>query len=222
MDSNLTLNPQKCVFLKEIEFWGTIFNEHGVKPNPAKVEAFKDLEPPRNKSDLVSFLCRMQSNADFIPSFSQKAAKFKWTTTHQQSFTYLIDSFKKNVLLNYFDTTKEVYIFTDAHVSGYGAMLAQGPSMESSKPIDLASKSTNQAEKHYSQIDLEAMCIDFALRKFRNYLLGSPHTVQVATDHKPLVSIFNGKRTGSIRTERIKLRHQDIQFNVVYQQGKLK
>ena len=39
------------------------------------------------------------------------------------------------------------------------------------------------------------------------------------TDHKPLVSIFNGKRKGSFRTERIKLRNQDIDFRVQYQKG---
>ena len=42
----------------------------------------------------------------------------------------------------------------------------------------------------------------------------------MSTDHKPLCSVFNGNRTGSIRTERIKLRHQDIRIKVIYQQGK--
>ena len=40
------------------------------------------------------------------------------------------------------------------------------------------------------------------------------------TDHKPLCSIFDGTCHGSIRTERIKLRHQDIRFQVEYQPGK--
>ena len=30
------------------------------------------------------------------------------------------------------------------------------------------------------------------------------------------LSVFNGKRNGSIRTERIKLRHQDIRFSLQY------
>ncbi len=36
-----------------------------------------------------------------------------------------------------------------------------------------------------------------------------------------LCSIFNGKRQRSIRTERVKLRHQDIRFTVAYQRGKI-
>ena len=64
------------------------------------------------------------------------------------------------------------------------------------------------------------MALDYGLRRFRNYIAGAPHEVVLVTDHKPLESVFNGTRKGSIRTERIKMRHQDIQFQVVYQKGK--
>ena len=53
------------------------------------------------------------------------------------------------------------------------------------------------------------------------HLLGSPDETTVVTDHKPLCGIFNGNRPGSIRTERIKMHHQDIRFHVEYQKGKL-
>ncbi|CAB3984514.1 Retrovirus-related Pol poly from transposon [Paramuricea clavata] len=106
--------------------------------------------------------------------------------------------------------SKPTFIFTDAHTTGLGAMLAQGDTPES-----------NNKQGRYPQIDLEALGIDFALRRFRNYILGSPTDIQVITDHKPLCSIFNGNRKGSIRTERIKLRHQDIRFTVIYQCGKV-
>ena len=64
------------------------------------------------------------------------------------------------------------------------------------------------------------MAVDLALRRSRNYLVGAPDFINVITDHKPLCSVFNGNRTGSIRTQRIKLRHQDIRIKVIYQQGK--
>ena len=115
---------------------------------------------------------------------------------------------------------KSIYLFIDAHVTGLGAILAQGNSIDTAKPVVIASRTTNPAERKYPQVDLEAMSLDFALRRFRNYIVGAPEVVTVVTDHKPLCSIFNGKRKGSIRTERIKLRHQDIRFEVLYQKGK--
>ena len=98
-------------------------------------------------------------------------------------------------------------------------MLAQGDSVRAAKPVAVASRTTNAAEKKYPQLDLEATGLDSGLRQFRHYLVGAPYTVSVVTDHKPLCSIFNGNRQGSIRTDRIKMRHQDIRFKVQYQKG---
>jgi len=145
---------------------------------------------------------------------------FKWDAAHQTEFDYLIQTFRKDTLLRYFDMGKQTFLFTDAHITGLGAILAQGENVNSAKPIVFASRTTSSAEKRYPQIDLEATAVDFGLRRFRNYLVGAPETVHVITDHKPLCPIFNGNRTGSIRTERIRLRHQDIRFKVTYQQGK--
>ena len=132
-----------------------------------------------------------------------------------------MEGFKKSTLLQYFDMSKQTFIFTNAHQTGVGAMLAQGDSVENARPLTIASRTTNSSEKRYPQIDLEALDIGFALRRFRNYIVGSSTKVQVITNHQPLCAIFNGKRQGSIRTERIKLRHQGIRFTVTYQKGKI-
>ena len=93
----------------------------------------------------------------------------------------------------------KVFIFADAHITGLGAILAQGKDIQSARPVAVASRTTTNAEKRYPQLDLEAMSVDFGLRRFRNYVLGAPETVTVTTDHRPLCSIFSGSRTGSIR-----------------------
>ena len=100
-------------------------------------------------------------------------------------------------------------------------MLAQGNSISDAKPVAIASRSTSVAERNYSQLDIEAASFDFGLKRFREYLVGSPTIIKVVTDHKPLVPIFNGRRNGSIRTQRIKYNHQDIPFLVEYQKGSL-
>ena len=227
--ANLTLNKKKCIFGKsEIKFWGMLFTSEGVKPDPEKVKVLENISPPKDKDELKSFICMMQSNSDFIPNFSKKVALlrtllnekiFCWTHLHQKTFDNILNDFKENILLSYFDMELPTYIFTDAHVTGLGAILYQGKTFENLKPVAIASRCTNKAEKNYAQIDLEAMAIDFALRRFRSYLVGSPNKTVIITDHSPLISIFNGKRSGSIRTERIKLRHQDIRFIADYQKG---
>ena len=231
-EAGITLNAKKCTFGKpEIKFWGLIISKDGIRTDPNKVAALDGIDRPKTKEELISFICMMQSNADFIPNFAKEVAvlrdlnkndkKFEWEEKHQKAFENLISKFKKETLLQYFDTNKQTYLFTDAHQSGFGVMLAQGECIEKAKPVALASRTTNKAEKHYPQIDLEAMGIDLGLRRFRNYIIGAPKKLIVVTDHQPLCSIFNGNRKGSIRTERIKLRHQDVDFEVIYQKGKI-
>ena len=71
--ANLTLNPKKCSFAKTgIAFWGMIFSSSRVRPDFEKIEALENLPPPKNKSELKSFICMMQSNSDFIPNFSKR------------------------------------------------------------------------------------------------------------------------------------------------------
>ena len=116
--AGLILNPEKCHFGKtEINFWGLLIGEKGVKPDPGKVEALHHITPPNSKEELISFLCMMQSNADFIPNFSQKSSNlremtracinFKWDQDHQKEFDYLIQAFRKDTLLRYFDMGKQ-------------------------------------------------------------------------------------------------------------------
>ena len=73
-------------------------------------------------------------------------------------------------------------------------------------------------EARYPQLYLEALAVDYGLRRFRFYLVGGPQ-VTVFTDHKPLVSIFRNFRKGSSRTEKINLRHQDLQYKVLWNEG---
>ena len=94
---------------------------------------------------------------------------------HQKAFDNILNNFKDSLLLSYFDILLPTYIFTDAHITGLGAILYQGENFENLKPVATASRCTNKAEENYAQIDLEAMAIDFALRRFRSCLVGSPN-----------------------------------------------
>ena len=70
-----TLNPEKCSFTnKEINFWGMIFSADGMRPDPVKVDALDFITARTNKDDLLSCLCMMQPNSDFIENVAQKAA----------------------------------------------------------------------------------------------------------------------------------------------------
>ena len=206
-----------------------IISDKGIMPDPNKVSALHHATRPQSKEEIMSFLCMVQSNSMFIPNLARKTVhmreltlkhkKFIWSKKCHQEFDSLKAAFTNDALLRFFDPEINTYIFVDAHLTGLSAILSQGETAEQARPIALASRSTTPVERRYGQIDLEALSVDFGLRRFRQYIVGGPE-VKLITDHKPLVSIFKNTRKGSVRSDRIKLRHQDINYCVTWQAGK--
>ena len=184
----------------------------------------------KRKEDVPSFLSLLQIHSKFIPQFSKltsniralqkKGAKFQWTDTHQKEFDVIKEYIQDATTLSFYDPEKPTFIFVDASREGLGAIIAQGKNINNTDVIAFASRTTSPIEKGYPQIDLEAMAVDFGLRRFREYCVGAK-AIKVVTDHRPLKAIFANKRLGSIRIDRAKLRHQDIDYKVIWRPGKL-
>ena len=58
--------------------------------------------------------------------FLNSKERFKWTRSYQMVFHKLLQEFRKDTLLTYFDINKKTFIFTDAHKTDLGVILAQG------------------------------------------------------------------------------------------------
>ena len=58
----------------------------------------------------------------------------------------------------------------------------------SEKPIGFTSRTLNQAERGYSQLDKEGLAIVFGVKRFHQYLYG--RKFEIVTDHKPLLGLF--------------------------------
>ena len=169
----------------------------------------------------------VRANADFIPNLAhmtanmreltKKDVKFMWTEIHNNEFNNVKKAFNNSVLLRHYDITKTTFVIVDAHISGLSAVLAQGETMDSAKPVALASRSTTPVEQKYDQLSLEALAIDFGLRRFNHYLVGAPKII-VITDHKPLEAIWKRLRPWQVpfRIERIQLRHQHINYEIIW------
>ena len=225
----MTLNPEKCIIsASEIPWWGMIISNNGVSPDPSKVAALKHMTPPATKDEVKSLFCMLQSNKNFIPHLARKTihirnllkkeTEFAWTESCHKEFKQIKEKFSQDILLRHFDPELETEIHVDAHQSGLSAILMQVDKKGDKNMVGVASRATTVVEARYPQIDLESLAVDFGLRRYRFYIAGGPQ-VAVITDHKPLRSIFKNMRKGSVRSERIKLRHQDIDYTVIWEKG---
>jgi hypothetical protein len=90
----------KCDFwLEEVAFLGHVLTSEGITVDPAKIEAVKEWEQPRNVTDIRSFLGLAGYYRRFIENFSKiakpmtnllkKTNEFEWTPECKHSFQTL-------------------------------------------------------------------------------------------------------------------------------------
>ncbi|CAB4002610.1 Hypothetical predicted protein [Paramuricea clavata] len=77
-NSGLKLNPEKCfIKQKQIKFYGIICNEEGIKRDPSKVSALKQMTKPRDRRELQTFLELATYMGPFIPNLSSITAPLR-------------------------------------------------------------------------------------------------------------------------------------------------
>ncbi|KAL0892417.1 hypothetical protein ABMA27_015532 [Loxostege sticticalis] len=200
--NGMKLKKSKCSFLvEEVRYLGYIISKDGVKVDPDKVEAIVRIPRPEDITQLRSFLGIVNFYAKFVKNIStilfplykllKKGVTWKWSKDSEMAFNKI-----KNILtsaegLAHYDPSKPLTLTCDASAKGIGGVLTQRARGGAERPVVFASRALTDAEKHYSQIDREALAIVFCLQKLHQYLYGRRFTLR--TDHKPLVSIFGPK-----------------------------
>ncbi|KAK3749040.1 hypothetical protein QZH41_005695 [Actinostola sp. cb2023] len=228
-DNHITLNAKKCEFNKtSLEFFGFVFSDGGMKPDPKKVEDIQNLEPPTNVKELRSVLGMTGYSSRFIQDYAtitaplreltHKNSSWNWTTTHQEAFETLKEKLQSAPALAYFDISKSTEIAVDASPVGLGAILTQKDENGHSHVIAYGSRSLTKTEQNYSQTEREVLAIVWGCEHYHLYCYGKALTV--FTDHKPLTSTFNNPLSKPTpRIERWSLRLQPYQPNIVYAPG---
>ena len=114
-------------------FFGHVFSENGLSPDPKKVEALQRVAPPTNVSEVRSLLSSAAFCSRFIKDFAVitkplrqltcKGVKWQWSEVEQQSFESLKAALSVKTTLAYYDPQKATSIFVDGSPVGLGAVL---------------------------------------------------------------------------------------------------
>ncbi|XP_031335233.1 uncharacterized protein K02A2.6-like [Photinus pyralis] len=198
-----TLQTQKCqLFTSEVKFLGQIISEHGLKPDPNKIDCIRRMPIPTNISELRSFLGAINFYGKFIHKMSQlrgpldvllkKNTTWYWTPDQQSAFDKLKEVLQSDLLLTHYDPLLPIIVAADASNQGIGAVIMHELPNKSRKAIFHSSRTLTETEKKYSQIEKEALGLIYAVTKFHKYIFGRHFTLE--TDHKPLLHIFGNKK----------------------------
>ena len=229
-DANVTLNEEKCAFSqRRIHFLGYILDENGIRPDPDKTAAVKNMNTPKSVTELRRFMGMVNHLGKFSPRIATIGEPLRaclstknawtWGPDQDQAFTAIKEELTKPTILALYDPTRETKVSADASSYGLGAVLLQLHG-EDWRPITYASQVMSAAERHYAQIEKEALAATWACEKFRTYLLGLDFTIE--TDHKPLVPLLTTKCLSALppRIIRFRLRLSHFSYTVIHVPGK--
>ena len=231
-DNGITLSKSKFEVGTSVNFAGYTISANGVSADKEKIRAISDFPTPKNVKDIRSFLGLANQLAEFVFELAsasnplrkllKKNVPFTWTEEEEKSFAKVKEILTSTPVLNLFDVKKETILLTDAsNLYGLGYALVQIDPKDPKKKFNLircGSRSVSDTESRYAPIELEALAIEWAIRRSKIYLLGSNFKVQ--TDHKPLVGIFNRRDTENLRLQRIMEKVDNYTFTVEYVKGK--
>ena len=170
-DNNITLNLEKCKFLKEhFDFFGFQFSKEGKRADPKKIAAFANTPIQTNVSEERSLLGMSNYCSQLIPDYAtitaplreltKKNTTIKWSEACQAAYDKLKIVLTNKPVVSYFDIKKESIVLVDASPVGLSAVLAQRkPQSQETKIIAYASHSLTDVETRYSQTEKEALAI---------------------------------------------------------------
>ena len=220
----ISLNLDKLQLAqRSVQFAGFVLTPDGYGPNPQLTESLSAFPTPTNISELRSFFGLVNQLASFVDNIAELMEPlrpllspkndFRWEDHHQRAFEKAKTRLTSVPPLGYFDPTRPTTIATDAsRKKGLGFVLRQADGEGRWHVIQAGSRFLSDAETRYATIELEALAVCWALQKCRLFICGLP-SVEVLTDHRPLVPILNSKTLDEIenpRLQRLKLRMSEF------------
>lgn len=227
--NRLKLKASKCSFgYNELKLLGHVISKDGIKVDPSKVSAIKDMPIPRNVSEVRTYLGMTGYYRRFIKNYSilsrplteltRKDVPFQWTQSCQASFEILKSKLMTAPILSQFNEDLDVILYCDASLLGIGCVLAQRQNNEE-KTIAYASRALTPTEYKWSIAERECLAVMFGLQRFHEYCYG--RKITVVTDQHSLCSLLRTKNSKNLRIARWALECQSANITVKYRRGTL-
>ena len=128
----VTLNREKCAFRQSsVKFLGHLIGQDGVRADPGKTSAIRDMETPQSVSDLMRFLGMVNQLRKFSPQISELSQPLRellstkrarlWSPEQEQAFGRVKEELLKPTTLAVYNLQVELKISADASSFGLGA-----------------------------------------------------------------------------------------------------
>ncbi|XP_055523003.1 uncharacterized protein K02A2.6-like [Wyeomyia smithii] len=131
-----TIRLEKCAFGQhKIRYLGHMLDRQGLRPDPDKIQAIKDMPAPKDLTGVRSFLGALNYYGKFVPNMrtlryplnellKSSTSTFKWTPACQSAFEKFKAILSSELLLTHYDPMQEIVVSADASSIGVGATIS--------------------------------------------------------------------------------------------------
>ena len=230
--AGVSLKLKKCSFFTDkVKYLGHIIRPGTLELDPASTASLRKALPPRNQSEVRSFLGMCNVFKRFIPKYSDTTEPINallrtgmpetiadWGEKQEKAFRTLIEAICSPPILRLPRRNLPYSVDTDASNYQVGCALFQTDEEGARHPIGFWSRTLQGAERNYSTAEKECLAVVWALQTLRPYLAFEKFVVH--TDHAALRWLF-GISEPSGRLMRWRLRLAEFDFSIEYKKGKI-
>ncbi|MBW0526375.1 hypothetical protein O181_066090 [Austropuccinia psidii MF-1] len=201
--NNLFGKPSKCLFhVSSVEYLGYVVSLGSFNMDQAKVQQIVNWPPQSNLKPLQSFLGFANFYFRFIKNYSKKISSltnflnkdycFLLNEEALSRFHQLKEAFTTSPVLSHFNPSLPTIVETDASNDALGGLLSQF--FDSGKhPIAFDSCKPITEEINYEINEKELLCIVWALKRWRAFLLSLSSPFEVLANHSSLQYLMSSK-----------------------------
>ncbi|XP_060200222.1 uncharacterized protein LOC132628461 [Lycium barbarum] len=197
---NLKLNPAKCAFgVPSGKLLGFIVSRRGIELDPSKIKAIRELLPPKNRTEVMSLLGRLNYISRFIaqltttcePIFKllKKDAAVKWTDERQEAFDKIKEYLSNPPVLVPPEPGRPLFLYLSVMDNSFGCVLGQYDATgKKEQAIYYLSKKFTSYEVKYTFLEKTCCALTWVAQKLKHYL--SSYTTHLISRMDPLKYIF--------------------------------
>lgn len=228
---NVKVRLNKCqLLLQSVVYLGHVVSSEGLRPLSSRIADVLAIPPPRNVTELQSFMGLVNWQGKFLPRLAAVAAPLHrlvraatdwvWDSDCERAFAEIKRLVTSSDVLVPYRLDLPLRLTCDASPHGLSGILSHVIEGQE-RVIAYASHALSPAERNYAQIMREAAAILFSVRRFYRYLVGRPF--ELVTDNKALAAIFGSKRglsqTTIGRLQRWALMLGGFQYTITHRPG---